>query len=122
MATYRKFDWNRARRDFFTLFTDFFEHTTTDWILTTVEAGGSSATEALADAAGGILVVTNDAGDNDYDAFQWAGNKGAVAETFKFVAGKRSLKFRFPEAAIRHRVLATHTSPSRQSGYRAASD
>lgn len=89
MATYRKFDWNRARRDFFTLFTDFFKHTTTDWILTTVEAGASSATEALADAAGGVLVVTNDAGDNDYDAFQWAGNKGAVAETFKFVAGKK---------------------------------
>jgi hypothetical protein len=89
MSTYRKFDWNRARRDFFTLFTDFFDYAAADWVITTTEAGAGSATEAVADAAGGILVVTNDAADNDLDAFQWAGGKGAVAETFKFTFGKK---------------------------------
>lgn len=89
MTTYRKFDWNRARKDFFTLFTDFMEYAAGDWVITTTEAGAGSATEAVADAAGGVLVVTNDAADNDLDAFQWAGGKGAVAETFKFIEGKK---------------------------------
>lgn len=74
--------------EIYTLFTDWNTYTTTDWILTTTEAGAGSATEALADAAGGVLVVTNDAADNDLDAFQWAGNKGSVQETFKYVSGK----------------------------------
>lgn len=89
MSTYRKFDWNRARRDFFTLFTDFFDYAAGDWVITTTEAGAGSATEVVADAAGGVLVITNDAADNDLDAFQWAGGKGSVAETFKFVEGKK---------------------------------
>jgi hypothetical protein len=32
---------------------------------------------------------------------------GHDGQRFKFVAGKRSAKFRFPEAAIRHQVLTT---------------
>lgn len=72
----------------YTLFTDFNTYTTTDWILTTTEAGGGSASEALSDALGGVLVVTNDAAENDLDAFQWAGNKGSVCETFKYQSGK----------------------------------
>jgi hypothetical protein len=89
MTTYRKFDWNRSASDFYTLFTDFNEYAATDWVITTVEAGASSATEALANAAGGQLVVTNDTADDDSDMFQWAGGAGAAKETFKYVSGKK---------------------------------
>lgn len=87
--TYRKFDWNRARSDFATLFTDFFDYAAGDWVITTTEAGASSATEAVSSAAGGVLVVTNDAADNDADFFQWAGGSGAAKEMFKFTSGKK---------------------------------
>ena len=94
MTTFRKFDWNRARSDFSTLFTDFHDYVAADWVITTTEAGAGDATEAVGNLAGGVLVVTNDAADDDKDFFQWAGNKGAVAETFKFVSGKK-LQFVF---------------------------
>ena len=68
-------------------FNDFFVYDTTDWTLTTVEAGASSATEAIGNAAGGVLVITNDAADDDSDFFQWA------KECWKFVAGKK-MQFR----------------------------
>jgi len=42
---------------------------------------------------------------NHYDSF----GSGHAGPLFKFAAGKRSLQFRFPEAAIRHRVLATQS-------------
>jgi len=64
-------------------FDDFDKYTAGDWTLTTTEAGAGSATEAVGNLDGGILVVTNDAADNDNDFFQWA------KETFKFVAGKK---------------------------------
>ena len=32
---------------------------------------------------------------------------------FEFIAGKRSVKFRFPEADIHHRVLTTQTVQKR---------
>jgi hypothetical protein len=89
MTTYRKFDWNRARSDYSTLFTDFHEYAAGDWVITTIEAGAGSATEAISDAVGGKLLITNDAANNDRDCFQWAGGKGAVAETFKFTTGKK---------------------------------
>lgn len=87
--SYRKFDWNRARSDFFSLFTDFFEYAAGDWVITTTEAGGGSATEAIGNIAGGVLVVTNDNFDNDGDNFQWAGGAGAAKETFKYTEGKK---------------------------------
>ena len=92
--TYRNFDWNRARSDFTTLFTDFHNYAAGDWVITTTEAGAGDATEAVGNLAGGVLVVTNDAADDDKDFFQWAGGKGAVAETFKFVSEKK-LQFAF---------------------------
>lgn len=64
-------------------FDDFDGYTAGDWVITTTEAGAGDATEAVADADGGVLVITNDAADNDADFFQWA------KETFKFVAGKK---------------------------------
>lgn len=67
---------------FHTWFDDFDKYTAADWTVTTTEAGAGSATEAASSADGGVLVVTNDAADNDADFFQW------TVETFKFIAGK----------------------------------
>lgn len=72
--------------DYYEYFNDFTKPTdydTNDWTLTTVEAGAGSATEAIGNLAGGVLVVTNDAADDDSDFFQ------STKEVFKFVAGKK---------------------------------
>lgn len=86
MTSKRVFDFGR-RSDYIEFFDDFQHYEADDWTLTTVEAGVGSATEALGDARGGVLVITNDAADDDSDFFQWPD------EAFQFVAGKR-LMFR----------------------------
>lgn len=75
----------RARTDYYEYFNDFIaptDYDTSDWTLTTVEAGASSATEAIGNIAGGVLVVTNDTADDDSDFFQ------STKEVFKYVSGK----------------------------------
>ena len=73
-----------------TYFNDFDTYVVGDWTITTTEAGGSSATEALANVDGGVLLITNDTNDNDADFFQ------KVGESFKFEVGKRLIfKMRF---------------------------
>lgn len=79
MTTRYEFDVNTQ---WHTWFDDFDKYTVADWTLTTTEAGAGSATEAIGDADGGVLVVTNDAADDDLDFFQW------TKETFKFEVGK----------------------------------
>ena len=64
-------------------FNDFDTYLASDWIITTTEDGTGSASEALADGDGGVLLVTNAAGDNDHDFFQ------LVKEGFKYEAGKQ---------------------------------
>lgn len=66
-----------------TYFEDFDTFTAADWTITTVEAGSGDATEALTDADGGVLLITNDDADNDSDFF----NK--VGESFLMEAGKQ---------------------------------
>ena len=66
-----------------TLFNDFDTYTVADWTITTVEAGSSSATEALADADGGVLLITNDNADDYSDFLQLS------AETYKFASNKK---------------------------------
>jgi len=65
-------------------FDDFDTYTAAQWTITTVEAGSGSATEALTDADGGVLLITNDDADNDSDFF----NK--VGESFLMEAGKKA--------------------------------
>lgn len=89
MSKFRNFERSGSPLAMSKLFTDFHTYATADWVLTTVEAGAGNASEALAAAANGVLVVTNDAADNDYDAFQWAGGTGAVVESFKYDATKK---------------------------------
>jgi|TARA_X000001382_G_scaffold21553_1_gene13130 hypothetical protein len=64
-------------------FNDFDTYLASDWTITTTEDGTGSASEALADGDGGVLLVTNAAGDNDHDFFQ------LVKEGFKYEAGKQ---------------------------------
>ena len=64
-------------------FNDFDTYLASDWTFTTTEDGTVSASEALTDGDGGILLVTNAAGDNDHDFFQ------LVKEGFKYESGKQ---------------------------------
>lgn len=63
-------------------FNDFNSYTVGDWTITTTEAGGGDATEALVAGDGGLLLVTCDAADNDNDFFQ------LPVAGFTYVAGK----------------------------------
>lgn len=77
--------YGRNRSKYYEYFNDFLtaqDYATGDWTLTTVEAGGGSATEAIGNLAGGVLVITNDIADDDSDFFQ------SIKEIFKHVAGK----------------------------------
>lgn len=80
-------DLSRSKTDWIEYFNDFLKATdfdvTNDFTLTTVEAGNGSATEAIADAKGGVLVFTNDDGASDSDYAQ------LKKETFTFAAGKK---------------------------------
>lgn len=62
---------------------DFDYFNAADWTITTTEAGAGAATEALDDADGGVLLITNDDADNDADFF----NK--VGESWLFETGKK---------------------------------
>ncbi len=66
-----------------TYFNDFDTYVAGDWTITTTEVGAGSATEALTNEDGGVLLVTNAAGDNDADFF----NK--VGESFLFATNKK---------------------------------
>ena len=73
--------------------------------------GTGSATEALADGDGGLLLVTNAAGDNDHDFFQ------LVKEGYKYEAGKQlafNMRFKTSDATQSDIVAGlqlTDTSP-----------
>jgi hypothetical protein len=85
MSTFRKFWERKPRTDYFEFFNDFTKPTdydTADWTLTTTEAGAGAATEAIGNLAGGVLVVTNDAADDDADFFQ------STKEVYKYAANK----------------------------------
>lgn len=81
--------------DYHVWFDDFDKYTAGDWTLTTVEAVASSATEAISNADGGVLLITNDSADDASDFFQWAN------ETFKYESGKRlyfAIRFKTSDA------------------------
>lgn len=94
-----------------TYFNDFDTFDATEWTITTTEAGAGSATEALTDADGGVLLVTNDAADNDNDFFQ------KVGESFLLEAGKKAFfkaRFKVSDATQSDFVIGlqiTDTSP-----------
>jgi hypothetical protein len=63
---------------------DFFTYQADDWTITTTEAGTGSASEAITSSAGGALLLTNAAGDNDLDFLQLKG------ESFKLSTSKKA--------------------------------
>jgi len=65
-------------------FNDFMTYNSGDWTITTTEAGTGSATEAVTSSAGGALLLTNAAGDNDLDFLQLKG------EAFTLGTGKNA--------------------------------
>ena len=84
-----------APHKYHTYFNDFDTYLASDWTITTTEAGTGSATEALADGDGGLLLLTNAAGDNDLDFLQ------LVKEGFKYEAGKQlafNIRFKTSDA------------------------
>jgi len=92
-------------------FNDFMTYNSGDWTITTTEAGTGSATEAVTSSAGGALLLTNAAGDNDLDFLQLKG------EAFTLAAGKRaffSSRFKVSDATQSDFVMGLHitdTSP-----------
>lgn len=68
---------------YFNDFTKPTDYSTDDFTVTTTEAGAGDATEAISDAKYGILLLTNDAADDDLDSLQ------IKKETFMPVVGKR---------------------------------
>ena len=68
-----------APHKYHTYFNDFDTYLASDWTITTTEDGTGSATEALADGDGGLLLVPNAAGDNAHDLFH------LVKEGFTFL-------------------------------------
>ena len=74
-------------------FDDFHKYAATDWVITTAEAGAGSATEAvITNGRDGRLKITNAAGDNDNDFFQYSTDGGTtVSEIWKVTTGKRAM-------------------------------
>lgn len=96
---------------YFNDFMDPKDYTAADWTITTTEGGLGSATEAIGNLDGGVLVVTNDDAAPDADFFN------LVKENFKFEAGKRVLfaaRFKVSDATQSNLVFGlqiTDTTP-----------
>lgn len=74
----------------YSYFNDFNTFGTSDWTITKTEAGSGSASAALSNADGGVLLLTNDNADDDNEFLQ------KVGETILMEAGKRTFfKARF---------------------------
>lgn len=65
-----------------TFWTDFHTFTAGDWTITETEAGAGDASQVITDEANGVLLITNDAADNDLVSMQ------LVGESFLPAAGR----------------------------------
>lgn len=100
----------------FMYFNDFLSFTAADWVITTVEGGGGSASEVVSNSLGGQLVITNDDAAPDADWFQYAGGTGGVLEQFAVSTDRVWFKTRFKVSdAVQSNVVAglqiTDTTP-----------
>ena len=90
---------------FYGYFNDFMTYNSGDWTVTTTEAGTGSASEAVTSSAGGALLLTNAAGDNDLDFLQLKG------EAFRLSASKKayfSARFKVSDATQSDFVMGVH--------------
>jgi hypothetical protein len=105
------FSVNPSSTLFYQYANDFMTYNSGDFTITTTEAGTGSATEALTSGAGGQLLLTNAAGDNDLDFLQLKG------ESFKLSSSKRAFfeaRFKVSDATQSDVVMGlqiTDTTP-----------
>jgi hypothetical protein len=96
---------------FYGYFNDFMSYNSGDFTVTTTEAGSGSASEEIGSIAGGALVLTNAAGDNDLDFLQLKG------ESFKLSSSKKAMfsaRFKVSDADQSDMVIGlqiTDTTP-----------
>ena len=70
-------------------FDDFDNYVAAEWVVTTIDTDADDAVApALSDTDGGVLNVPCEADELDSTWLQWAGNAGAVTETWLFESGK----------------------------------
>lgn len=75
----------RPPTDFYEWFHDFLGYDASNFVVTDTGSG----TQVVNDAAGGVLVMTTGATENDHDYMQWDGeDNGSVAEIFGLSASK----------------------------------
>ena len=72
----------RIPDDLCVYFNEFFTYAAADWGIVTTEDGTGSATEAITDGVGGLLLISNAAGADDLDVLE------GVSEGFKLAVGK----------------------------------
>ncbi len=105
------FQVNPSSSLFYQYSNDFMTYASGDFTITTTEAGTGSATEALTSGAGGQLLLTNAAGDNDLDFLQLKG------ESFSLSSSKRAFfnaRFKVSDATQSDVVIGlqiTDTTP-----------
>ena len=90
---------------------DFDKFVAADFTITTTEAGTGSATETIVTGDGGLLAITNAAGDDDLDALQWKGHASGTIENYKFEAGKDlffSCRFKVNDATQTDLAIGLH--------------
>jgi hypothetical protein len=96
---------------FHSYFNDFDTYAAGDWTITKTEAGAGSATQALTAGPGGLLLLTNDAADNDAQFFQ------LTVASFALVASKRAFfkaRFKVSDATqsdLQIGLIVTDTTP-----------
>lgn len=95
---------------FATYFNDFYTYLASDWTITETEAGAGSASQALTAGNGGLMLLTNDAADNDATFFQGAAG-------FAMTAGKKAFfqaRFKVSDATqsdVQIGLILTDTTP-----------
>lgn len=109
--TYRRLDDTRGLMAYQDFVDDFIRYNAADWVITKVEAGAGSFVASQADVGGGVLLLTNDAADDDSANYQ------SVAEAFTWVSGKKlgfEARFKVSDATQSDVVIGLHirdTSP-----------
>lgn len=65
------------------------------WTITTVEAGQGDATEVITDHVNGVLLITNDAADDDYDEISSPGESFKLLDNYPLYA---EIRFKVSDA------------------------
>lgn len=90
-------------------FNDFFEYQDGDWVLSNNNDGTTAISDSL---AGGVVVLTSDTAENDFDFMQLTKDDGTNdSETFLFATGKKAwfkIRLKFEVVADCESVFGLH--------------